>query len=84
MSYDLRRLRLHGLIERISGTHRYQLTSLGLRAALFYARTFNRVIRPDLSQLTDPSLSTNSSKLTAAFHHLETELTNYLQEQKAA
>ena len=84
MSYDLRRLRLHGLIERISGTHRYQLTPLGLRAALFYSRTFNRVIRPGLSQLTDPSLPTNSSKLTAAFHHLETELTNYLQEQKAA
>ncbi len=26
MSYDLRRLRLHGLIERIPRTHRYQLT----------------------------------------------------------
>ena len=84
MSYDLRRLRLHGLIERISGTHRYQLTSLGLRAALFYSRTFNRVIRPGLSQITDTSLPANSLKLTAAFHHLETELTNYLQEKKAA
>ena len=84
MSYDLRRLRLHGLIERISGTHRYQLTPLGLRAALFYSRTFNRVIRPGLSQITDPSLPTDSSKLTAAFHRLETELTNYLQEKKAA
>jgi hypothetical protein len=25
-TYDLRRLRLHGFIERIPGTHRYQVT----------------------------------------------------------
>jgi len=40
MSYDLLRLRLHRLIERIPGTHRYQLTELGRRTALFYSRTF--------------------------------------------
>jgi hypothetical protein len=33
MSYDLRRLRLHGLIARLPGTHRYPLTPLGLRTA---------------------------------------------------
>ena len=32
MTYDLRRLRLHGLIERIPGTHRYRLTDHGSRA----------------------------------------------------
>jgi hypothetical protein len=30
MSYDLRRLRLHGLIERIPKSHRYRLTPAGL------------------------------------------------------
>nr|NIP19096.1 hypothetical protein [Xanthomonadales bacterium]NIX13882.1 hypothetical protein [Xanthomonadales bacterium] len=30
MSYDLRRLRLHGLIERIEKTHRYRVTKKGL------------------------------------------------------
>ena len=30
VSYELRRLRLHGLIERIEGTHRYRLTPEGL------------------------------------------------------
>ena len=35
MTYHLRRLRLHGLIERIPGTHRYQVTRQGWRAALF-------------------------------------------------
>jgi hypothetical protein len=27
MTYDLRRLRLHGIIERIPHSHRYQLTN---------------------------------------------------------
>ena len=84
MSYDLRRLRLHGLIQRIAGTHRYQLTALGLRTALFYSRLFSRAIRPGLSQIADPSLPLDSSKLTATFHHLEAELTNYFEEKKAA
>ena len=32
MTYHLRRLRLHGLINRITGTHRYQVTIQGWRA----------------------------------------------------
>ena len=84
MSYDLRRLRLHGLIERIDGTHRYRLTAPGRRTALFYSRTFNRVLRPGLSQIAHPDLPPDSSKLSAAFHHLEVELTNYFAEKKAA
>jgi hypothetical protein len=38
MSYDLRRLRLHGLIERLPGTHRYTVTDRGLRTAIFLTR----------------------------------------------
>ena len=34
MTYDLRRLRLHGLIERIPFTRRYRVTDHGLRTAL--------------------------------------------------
>lgn len=84
MTYDLRRLRLHGLIERIAGTHRYQLTTIGLRTVLFYSRTLNRVIRPGLSQIAHPNFPRDGSKLTVAFRHLETELTNYLAQKKAA
>jgi hypothetical protein len=29
MTYDLRRFRLHGLIERVVGTHRYTVTPTG-------------------------------------------------------
>ena len=84
MSYDLRRLRLHGLIERIPGTHRYQLTSTGLRTALFYSRAYARVIRPGLSQIANPNFTADSSKLNAAFCRLENQLTTYFAEKKAA
>jgi hypothetical protein len=54
MSYDLRRLRLHGLIERVPKTHRYHVTDLGFRAALFLTRSYNRLLRPGLSAITPP------------------------------
>lgn len=53
MSYDLRRLRLHGLIERVPGSHRYQVTDHGLRIATFLTRVHNRLVRPGLAALID-------------------------------
>ena len=49
MTYDLRRLRLHGLIERVPRTHRYHITALGARFATFYARLYTRALRPAAS-----------------------------------
>ena len=46
MTYDLRRLRLHGLIERLPRSNTYTLTPAGLRAAVFYTKIHNRVLRP--------------------------------------
>ncbi|WP_322761162.1 hypothetical protein [Frankia sp. Cr2] len=57
MIYDLRRLRLHGLIERIPHTHRYQVTDSGLRHALFLTRAYNRLLRTGMAELTDPHSS---------------------------
>ncbi len=54
MTYDLRRLRLHGLIERVAGSHRYQVTDSGWRSALGLTRTHNRVLRPSLAVLHQP------------------------------
>jgi hypothetical protein len=53
-SYDLRRLRLHGLIERIPHTHRYRVTDTGLHHAMFLTRVHNRLIQPGTAQLADP------------------------------
>jgi hypothetical protein len=49
MTYELRRLRLHGLIERLPRTHRYRLTADGLRIALLFTRSYARLLRPALS-----------------------------------
>ena len=50
MSYHLRRLRLHGVIERVRGSQRYRVTNDGWRTVYFCARIYNRVLRPGLSQ----------------------------------
>ena len=54
MTYDLRRLRLHGLIERIPRSHRYTLTPEGTRVAVFYTKVHTRVLRPLVAAADQP------------------------------
>ena len=54
-TFDLRRLRLHGLIEPIPGTHRYQVTDTGLHHAMFLTRVHDRLIRTGTAHHTDPN-----------------------------
>jgi hypothetical protein len=49
MTYDLRRLRLAGLIRRIEHTNRYILTPDGVNMAVFYTKLHNRLLRPLLA-----------------------------------
>ena len=46
MTYDLRRLRLGGLIRRLPHTNRYTLTEDGIRIAVFYTKVYNRLLVP--------------------------------------
>ena len=55
ITYDLRRLRLHGLIERIPHTFRYRVTDTGMRSARYLTRLHDRLLRTGLAELTDPS-----------------------------
>ena len=55
ITYDLRRLRLHGLIERIPHTFRYRVTDTGVRSARYLTRLHDRLLRTGLAELTDPS-----------------------------
>ncbi|HEX6055056.1 MAG TPA: hypothetical protein VFY98_04525 [Intrasporangium sp.] len=55
MTYDLRRLKAHGLITRQPHTHRYHVTDSGLRDALFLTHAHNRLLRTGLAQLTQPT-----------------------------
>lgn len=55
MSYDLRRLRLHGLIERLPRSNTYLPTPEGIRVAVFYSKLQNRLLRPLLAADQPPA-----------------------------
>jgi hypothetical protein len=83
LTYQLRRLRLRGLIVRIPGTHRYHVTPTGLRIALFFTRTYTRVLRPGLAQIL-PRAPAPSSELRRAFDVLEHAMDTWCADAKLA
>jgi hypothetical protein len=70
MTYHLRRLRLHGLIQRIPNTHRYQVTDFGWRVAFFFTRTYARLIRPGLASIV-PQAPPLNNRLRLRFDQLD-------------
>jgi len=81
MTYHLRRLRLHGLIERLRGTHRYRVTDRGWRTALFWTRVYNRVLRPGLAQVI-PEEAQEDSTLRRQFDRLDQAISRWMEEQR--
>jgi hypothetical protein len=77
LSYDLRRLRYHGFIQRIPGTRRYQVTATGLRDALFLTRACSRLLHGGLAELTEPAPA-RPSKLRAAARAYENAIDDLL------
>jgi hypothetical protein len=55
MTYDLRRLRLHGLVRRLPHTNTYTLTPEGQRVAVFYTKLDRRLLRPLLDADRPPA-----------------------------
>jgi hypothetical protein len=51
MSYDLRRLRLKGIIWRIPNSYRYQLTTYGRKVALLFTKLDARIFRQVLAAI---------------------------------
>jgi len=70
MSYDLGRLRLNALIERINGTNRYRLTADGQRVAIFYTKLHQRLLRPLLAADTPPAPPQLRAALATIDHHI--------------
>jgi hypothetical protein len=83
MTYQLRRLRLHGLIERIPKTHRYRLTDFGFRVAVFCTRTYSRILRPGLG-LVLPATPSLPCSLRRSFDKLEQEVSAWVNHAKLA
>jgi len=84
MTYDLRRLRLHGLIERIPHTHRYELSALGKRVCLFFTKANARIIRPGLSQLFDGCPKAPNRPLASAMRQFDKVCEQFFAEAKLA
>jgi hypothetical protein len=84
MTCDLRRLRLHGLIERVPSSQRYRVTTAGLRITLFFTRVHSRLLRGGLSQLFDPTEVGQSRPLVAAVNRVEKLIEGHIQCAKIA
>jgi hypothetical protein len=83
LTYHLRRLRLHGLIERIPGTHAYRVTSQGWRTAFFCVRTYNRILRPGMAFILPTALPDHSA-LRRHFDRLDHALDQWIAQAKLA
>jgi hypothetical protein len=79
MSYDLRRLRLKGLIYRKVGTTRCYLTPYGLKVSLFLTRLHARLLRPGFSALEPENLSSMPHPLRAALQRVDDQIHHMLE-----
>ena len=84
MTYDLRRLRLHGLIERIPQSHRYRVTDAGLRVALFFTKVHSRILRPGLSHVFDGCPKAPNRPIATAMGRLQQALSDLFEQAKLA
>lgn len=73
MTYDLRRLRLKGLIYRPPRTHRYFLTPHGWKVARLMTPLEARVFRPALAAFEERPAAL-PPKLSAALDRVDTQL----------
>ena len=83
ITYDLRRLRLHGLIERIPKSYRYRITAKGLRTAIFYTRLYNRALRTGLAII--PQLAIDYElPIAKSIRAAEVAVNNWYDDEKLA
>jgi hypothetical protein len=71
MSYDLRRLRLKGLITRLPHTNTYVCTNEGQQVAIFYTKLHNRLLRPLLAAHDPPAPLPLRQALRVINHHVD-------------
>jgi hypothetical protein len=82
MTYDLRRLCRKGVVERLGRSHRYRLTPLGQKAALFFSKLEARVFKPAAASFTAPDGVPR--ELTEAFAQVEQAVESLVSEAQFA
>lgn len=84
-TYDLRRLRRKGLIERVPYSQRYQLTPLGRTVAVLFSKTYGRVLCPGFVMLDlTPHDIPARHPLQIAWRHLDHALDAFVDKQMIA
>jgi hypothetical protein len=71
MSYDLRRLRMKGLIRRLEHANTYLLTPDGQRVAVFYVKVHDRLLRPLIAANSPPAPLPLRQALRVVERHVE-------------
>jgi len=66
MTYDLR---LHGLIQRTAGAHRYTVTSFGLRVACFCSKVHLHILRPGSASVAPSMGSRPTAPINCSVTH---------------
>jgi predicted MarR family transcription regulator len=79
-SYDLRRLRLKGLIVRLEHSNTYVLTPDGQRVAIFYTKLHNRLLRPLIAANDPPA----PLPVRQALRTLDHPVTDYIEQARLA
>ena len=80
-TYDLRHLRLRGLVQRLPRSHRYRVTEAGQRVALCYCRGQRRILGPTLSALFDDKAP---PALGRVVEHFDDHINRLWQDQRLA
>jgi hypothetical protein len=78
MSYDLRRLRMKGLITRLPHSNTYVLTPDGQRVAIFYSKVHNRLLRPLVAASCPPA----PQPLRRALREIDRHVADYISEAR--
>lgn len=84
MTYNLRRLKHHGLVEKVPGTNRYRVTQKGLRVATLYTRAYQHILVLPFAQAFDRYPANIPPPLSRAFIKLDTETSRLFDSSKLA
>jgi hypothetical protein len=81
LRYDLRKMRAHGLLERIGRSYLYRLSDKGVKAALMFILFHRRVWGPLANSLFHhwpPETLKPGNKIEAAFYKIDHPVQNVL------